>query len=171
VAALAAIAASQANFAKRCIQAGADGIYLSVRDDWVNTVANGPSTYDELVRTGDGQILAAARDARFNVLHVCGVPQDLEGFADYPVDALSWADRAAGLHIAAVAGRIRPAICGGVNNLHTLPNGTPADVEAEVLDAIRQAGSHPIIVAPGCTYDPSAVPTANLEALRNAVRA
>ena len=70
--ALDVIAASLANFAGHCLKAGADGIFLSVRDDWVDTEANGLNTYDELVRTGDGRILSAARGGHFNLLHVCG---------------------------------------------------------------------------------------------------
>ena len=38
--ALDTIAESLANFARQCLAAGADGIYLSVRDDWVDTAEN-----------------------------------------------------------------------------------------------------------------------------------
>jgi len=168
--ALDVIAASLTNFARRCLEAGADGIFLSVRDDWANSEANGENTYDEMVRLGDGQIITAARGGRFNMLHVCGVPRDFDSFAGYPVQAINWADRAAGPSIASVAGQIKPAICGGVDNLNTLPRGRPAEVEAEVRDALRQAGERPIIVSAGCTYDPDAVPEANLEAMVRAVR-
>ena len=37
--ALATIGESLARFAARCVAAGADGIFLSVRDDWVDTPA------------------------------------------------------------------------------------------------------------------------------------
>jgi uroporphyrinogen decarboxylase len=169
--ALDAIAASLANFARRCIEAGADGVFLSVRDDWVNTEANGFDTYDEMVRTGDRRILEAAHGGRFNVLHVCGIPRDFDSFADYPVQVINWADRAGGPAIAEVIRRIKPAVCGGVDNLHTLPRGTPADVEEEVRDALNQAGDRPMIVSAGCTYDPEAVPAENLDAMVRAARA
>ncbi len=48
--------------------------------------------------------------------------------------------------------------------------GSPADCAAEVADALRQAGERPILIAPGCTYDPAAVPKENLLAIRHAVR-
>jgi uroporphyrinogen decarboxylase len=169
--ALNAIAASQANFAAKCIQAGADGIFLSVRDDWVNTDAHGPNTYDELVRGGDNRILAAAGGARFNMLHACGVPRDLGAFAEYQqVHAVNWADRAGGPAIREVIGKIKPAVCGGVDNLSTLPSGTPQDVEEEVRDALRQAGGRPMMISAGCTYDPDVVPEANLHAMVRAAR-
>ncbi|UCF32435.1 MAG: hypothetical protein JSV78_08865 [Phycisphaerales bacterium] len=163
-----AIARSLANFARRCIEAGADGIFLSVRDEFVSTEANGPGTYDELARPGDGRILTAASEGTLNVLHVCGHPRDFAAFADYPVHAVNWADRAAGPPIAEVVGQTRAAICGGVDNLSTLPEGKPADVVAEVHDAVRQAGDRPIVIAPGCTFDPQKVPEENLQAMLHA---
>ena len=168
--ALDTIAASLANFARRCIEAGADGIFLSVRDDWVNTQANGLDTYRELVRRGDAEILTAAGEGRFNCLHVCGVPQDFDSFANYPIHAINWADRAAGPSIAEVIDRIKPAVCGGVDNLSTLPDGSPAAVASEVDDALRQAGGRPIMLSGGCTYDPDLVPASNLAAIVHAAR-
>ena len=168
--ALDSIAASQANFAAKCIEAGADGVFMSVRDDWVNTPQNGSNTYEELIRTGDGQILGAARNGRFNILHVCGVPQEFDTFASYPVHVLNWADRAAGPAIGDVVGKIRPTVCGGVDNLSTLLNGKPQDVAAEVRDALRQAGDRPMMITPGCTYDPEAVPDDNIHAMVSAAQ-
>ena len=169
--ALDSIAASQANFAAKCLEAGADGIFFSVRDDWVDTEQNGPDVYDQLVRTGDGQIINAARGARINMLHVCGVARDFDSFAAYPVHAINWADRAAGPAICDVVGKLRSTVCGGIDNLGTLATGSPQQVQEEVHDALRQAGNHPMIAAPGCTFDPQLVPEANLDAMVQAVRA
>jgi len=167
--ALEVIAESTANFARRCIAAGADGVFLSVRDDWVDTPENGAGTYDRLVRPGDLAILAGARGGTFNLLHVCGKALDFRRFAGYPVHAINWADRAAGPSIAEVAGWARPAICAGVDNLGTMVSGTPEDCAHEVADAIAQAGSRPIMISPGCTFDPLAVPVENLHAIRRTV--
>lgn len=164
------ISESLAKFARRCVDAGADGVFLSVRDDWVNTEANGLDTYREIVRDGDLKILEAVSDARFNMLHVCGVPGDFDAFAEYPVSIINWADREGGPAIRDVINRIKPIVCGGVDNLGTLPNGSPRDVEHEVRDALEQAGGKAMIVSAGCTYDPDSVPSANLEAMVRAAR-
>lgn len=168
--ALDTIAASQANFAKRCLTAGADGIFLSVRDDWVDHEANDAGTYDEIVRIGDGQILTAVAGAKLNMLHVCGVPRDFDAFACYPVHAINWADRAAGPAIGQVIEDMSAIACGGVDNLGTLPNGSPDAVRDEVRDARRQAGTRPIIISPGCTFDPALVSEDNLRAMVDAAR-
>ncbi len=170
-AALEKIARSLAGFAKACIEAGADGIFLSVRDDWVDTDRNGRGTYDALVAPGDRMILEAAAAGRFNMLHACGKALDFDRFANYPnVQVLNWADRAAGPGIAEVKDRVRPAIAAGVDNLGTLATGSTEDVRNEVRDALHQAGERPILVTPGCTYDPAAVPEANLRAMVEAAR-
>lgn len=168
--ALDTIAASQANFAKRCVEAGADGVFLSVRDDWVDNEANGKGTYDEIVRIGDGQILTAVAGAKLNMLHVCGVPQDFDAFASYPVHVINWADRAAGPAIGQVIDRMSAIACGGVDNLDTLPNGSPGAVREEVRDTLRQAGTRPVIISAGCTFDPELVSEENLHAMVDAAR-
>jgi uroporphyrinogen decarboxylase len=201
--ALQVVAESTANFARRCLDAGADGIYLSVRDDWVDSPENdirncdplvqpgpvkvrtptgqdlgtfspvssedGPGTYDCLVSPGDLQILAAAAGGTFNLLHVCGRALDFRRFAGYPVHVINWADRSAGPSIAEAANWVRPALCAGVDNLQTMVTGSADDCAAEVADALHQAGPRPIMIAPGCTFDPHAVPAANLRAIRVAV--
>lgn len=171
-AALERIGEGLALFARRCIDAGADGIFLSVRDDWTAEPGRGDAgVYARLVRPTDLRILDAVAGARFNMLHVCGRAVDFRAFAAYPAHALNWADRAAGPSISDAAGRAAPALCAGVDNLGTLPRGRPDDVEREVADALRQAGRRPLIVAPGCTYDPEAVPRENLLAIRRAAEA
>jgi len=167
--ALQTIGGNLARFGAKCLAAGADGIFLSVRDDWVDT-AQTPGLYDRLVRPTDRAILAAVNAAPFNVLHVCGKAVNFRAFAEYPVPALHWADRAAGPAIREVAPWAKPALWGGVDNLGTLVTGTPEQVREEVADALRQAGARPIMIAPGCTFDPERVPAANLRALAEAVR-
>jgi len=168
-AALQTIAASLANFAAACVAAGADGIFLSVRDDWVDEVC-GAGTYDELVVQADLAVCEAVKGAPFNMLHVCGRALDFGRFAAYPLQVLNWADRYAGPAIRDVRAWLKPAICGGVDNLNTLVRGSEDDCRAEVRDALEQAGGRPVIISAGCTYDPAAVPESNLEAVCRAAR-
>jgi uroporphyrinogen decarboxylase len=166
--ALEIIGENLARFAAKCVAAGADGIFLSVRDDWVDAPGK-PGLYDRVVRATDRAILAAVSGAPFNVLHVCGRAVNFRAFAEYPVAVLNWADRAAGPSIREVATWAKPALWGGVDNLVTLVSGSPQQVREEVLDAVHQARPRPLMIAPGCTFDPMRVPEANLQALAEAV--
>ena len=104
------------------------------------------------------------------MLHVCGRPLNFAPFAEYPVHVINWADRAAGPSIRDAIAGTKPAICGGVDNLSELPQGTPAQVAAQVADALDQAGERPILLSPGCTFDPNLVPPDNLHAMCRAAR-
>ena len=167
--ALYTITESTMNFIWNCLDEGADGIFLSVRDDWVDRPENGEGTYARLVQPCDLRILEAAQSGAFNMLHVCGEPVNFAMFGQYPVHAVNWADRYGGPSIASVAGWMKPAICAGLDNLGTLARGLPEDCEREAADAIGQAGGRPMILAPGCTFDPATVPAENLHAIRRFV--
>ena len=96
--------------------------------------------------------------------------KDFPRFASYPVQVINWADRAAGPSIAYARDRAGPALAGGVDNLETMPQGTPDDCADQVRDALRQAKDRPILITPGCTFDPAKVPADNLEAIVAAAR-
>ena len=167
--ALNSITASLENFLMNCLETGVDGIFLSVRDDWVDTPQNGEGTYDHFVKPGDLKILKAVQGGAFNMLHVCGQAVDFARFSSYPVHAVNWADRYAGPSIASVSGWLQPAICAGLNNLGTMVLGSPEDCVKEAADALQQAGDRPMILAPGCTFDPETVSPENLAAIRRSV--
>jgi uroporphyrinogen decarboxylase len=163
------IAESLARFAAKCLEAGADGIYLSVRDDWVDTPENGPGIYDRFVKHNDLAILSAASAGTLNIVHVCGKAIDFRRFTNYPTDVIHWADRTSGPAISEVVGTVRPAICCGIDNLGTLISGTPEQCAEEVASALDEGGGRPIMIAPGCTFNANRVPPENLHAIRRAV--
>lgn len=159
-----------ARFSRAAVEAGADGVFFSVRDDWADTAENGSGTYDSLANPADVQILDAVKDASFNMLHVCGKALDFKRFTEYPAHILNWADRYSGPSIAEARKLTAKPLSGGIDNLNTLPDGTPEQVAVEAEDGLRQAEGHPFMLTPGCTYDPVAVPEANLVAVIRAAR-
>jgi uroporphyrinogen decarboxylase len=86
----------------------------------------------------------------------------------YPIQGLNWHDRAAGPSLAQAAKEFPGALVGGVEQFKLLHFGTPAEVQAQVRDAIQQMDGRRLIVAAGCTY-PLTVPDGNLLAARQAV--
>ena len=162
------VARSLGVFAAACLEAGADGIFMSCQD--AVDVKLGDGFYVEHLAEYDRSIFAAAREGRCNVLHLHGEVCDFDAFLDFPVDAINWADRASGPAIAEVAPRMRQAILGGIDHLHTIVSGDRAALAEEIADAVRQAGEHGLIIAPGCSF-PSDAPPEMMAAVGEACKA
>jgi len=164
--ALKALTATCASFVRACIAEGADGIFLSTAAASYDVMS--VAEHDRFGRSYDLEVLAAAAGGWFNMLHIHGQQPMFAELADYPVSAVNWHDRSAGPRLKDASGLFRGALVGGIEQFHTLHFGTPAEVEAQVHDAIRQTGGRRLIVAAGCTY-PVTVPECNLFAARRAV--
>lgn len=165
-AALEAITETCAAFVRELITAGADGIFLSCRAASYDILNE--EEYRRFCRPGDLKVLKAASEGWFNILHLHGQYPMFDQVADYPVQAVNWHDRTSSVDLATAAKIFPGTLMGGVEQYRVLHLGTPADVEAQVHDAIRQTGGNKLIISPGCTY-PVAVPHVNLRAMRKAV--
>ena len=114
-------------------------------------------------------MLAAAADAPFNVLHVCGRRNLLFELGDYPAAAFSWAATdPTNPALADGLARLGAAVMGGISHEGALLAGDEAAVRAEYDAALRATGGRRWLVAPGCSIRPS-TPSANLHAVRDAV--
>jgi uroporphyrinogen decarboxylase len=164
-AALEAITQTAVKFARAAIEAGADGIFLSAKQASFGDLSQ--AEYLRFGRPGDLEVLRAASQGWFNILHLHGQHPMLETLADYPAQALNWHDRTT-QSLSAVGRIFKGALMGGVEQYKVLHFGQPADVRRQVEDAISQMNGKRLIVSPGCTY-PLTVPQMNLAALRQAV--
>ena len=163
-AALAAIAETLAAYARACLDAGAAGVFFATVE-WGSRDNISPEDYDRFARPYDLQVLAAVRDAPFNVLHVCRDRNLLEHLLDYPVAAFHWAASGGNPRLANILARTDKAVMGGVSHDSTIVSGTPEAVAAEARAAIEETNGRRFLLAPGCSVDPQA-PEANLHALR-----
>ena len=164
--ALGALTETCASFAQAVIEAGADGVFLSTAA--ANYARLSEEEYLRFGRPYDLAVWEAASDGWFNVMHICRPNPMLSLFADYPVQALNWHDRSAGPSLATAAATFPGAVVGGIEQHEIMHFGTPADVEAQAHDAIRQMGGRRLIVAAGCTFQLT-VPEGNIIAVRNSV--
>jgi uroporphyrinogen decarboxylase len=165
-AALKAIAETLADYAVRCLDAGASGIFFATTD-WGTTDNLSPELYAEFGRPYDLEVLAAVRGADFNVLHVCRARNMLDSMLDYPVHAFNWADREPGnASLREVLQRTERAVMGGVAQ-SVIAEGSIEEVEAQVREAITSTGGRRLLIAPGCSVSPG-TPVENLEAAARA---
>ncbi|HVU13295.1 MAG TPA: uroporphyrinogen decarboxylase family protein [Phototrophicaceae bacterium] len=166
-AALGIIADVLGKYAAAAVDSGASGIFFAI----VKLAREGVLTEAEFTEFGkpyDLQVLKAVQGAPFNLLHICGPYAYFSAVTDYPVDALNWAT--VGQHNPTVGEakfRTDKALMGGVDEVGTLQTGTPDQVIAEALEAIRETNGRHFLLTPGCgTFED--VPSENLHALRRA---
>jgi uroporphyrinogen decarboxylase len=168
--ALDAVTETLAAYARTTVQAGADGIFYAI----VRLAREGVLSREEYARFGrpyDLRVLDAISDAALNVLHICGDHVYFDAITDYPVHAISWsADSAGNPSFAEAATMTGAALMGGVDEIVTLPSGTPADVTQAVNRTLAATGGRRTLIAPGCSTDDRTSPD-NLLALRDAARA
>ena len=148
--ALGTLAANLADFSAAAIAAGADGIFLACQGSSADEFSE--REYRELGRPYDLQVLRGAGEGWLNILHIHGdanLMMDL--FLGYPVPVLNWSDRLAGPSLAEVRARTDKTIMGGLHERGPLTNGSDEQIEAEMRDAISQAGRTRFVLANGCS--------------------
>ncbi len=146
--ALEIIAKSEANHARRAIEAGASGIFLAI-----DNAIEGILTRDEYAKFSepfDRMVLDAVRSAPLNLLHLHGDKVYLDVFCQgWPVAGINYSAQTTGVGIADVRARYNGLIMGGIDevNYRTL---TEAQIR-EQWHAAQSAAGKRFFLAPGCS--------------------
>jgi uroporphyrinogen decarboxylase len=168
--ALEAVTRTFEGYVRAVLAAGADGIYLATVD-WGARDMLAAEDLRAWSRPYDLRLLAAARGAPFNVLHVCKHRNLLFEFTDYPVAAFSWAATdPTNPSLAEALERLPGAVMGGITHDESLGRSGPEAAVAEYRRALEQTRGRRWLAAPGCSIPP-ATPAAVLRAVRDAVHA
>lgn len=158
-----------AAYSSACLETGAAGIFFATLE-WGSADHISAEDYDRFARPFDLRVLRAVDGAAFNVLHVCRNNNHLQRLLDYPVAAFHWSTHGAGnpslREISSQSGR---AVMGGVSHEETMTSGSPDAVAGEAQRAIAETGGSHLLIAPGCSIEPS-TPEASLRALVQAAR-
>ena len=158
-------------YAGECLNAGAIGIFFATTN-WATRDTLTEDQYREFAVPYDRRVLEAVGDAWFNVLHVCRANNLFDLFLDYPVQAVNWASREPGnpsLDEGRELLKDRVAVMGGLSQTRTLPDGSPADIEREVRDAIERTEKHHFLLTGECSIPPR-TPDANRAAVAATAR-
>ena len=167
LAALDAVADTFAALATACSEV-ADGIFLATTN-WARADGLAPGEYRRFGTPFDLRVLAGARGASLNVLHVCGERAYVVDLARYPVGAVSWNPRLGGNpNLAAFLAAVpdRGAIGGFSDGALTSRDGTLARQEA--ADDRAQTRGVRWLAAGGCTIPVESRPEA-IDAARTAL--
>jgi uroporphyrinogen decarboxylase len=135
------IARSEAQHARRAIEAGAAGIFFAIEDC---------PEYETFGAPFDRMVLEGAAAAPLNILHLHGDEIDLGRYAHgWPVAGLNYSVRATGVPLSRAREQWTGLLAGGIDEIgfRTL---TEAELAAQARAAREQAGTK-LLVAPGCS--------------------
>jgi uroporphyrinogen decarboxylase len=167
VAALDAVTETFAELAEACCEY-ADGIFLATTA-WARRDTLDDGEYRRFGTAYDQGVLAGARGAALNVLHVCGPDARVVELARYPVAAVSWNPRLEGnpnlgAFLAAVPSR---GAIGGFSD-EALTAATAAIAKREAREGLAQTAGRRWIAAGGCTIPVESRPE-SIDAARDAL--
>ena len=141
------------NYTSEILNAGADGIFFATTS-WATTDLITCEEYAEFGRPYDLRILDAAKDAWFNVLHVCRSHNMLHDLIDYPVQAFNWDTQdATNPSLEQARTFTSKPLIGGISR-ETLLNGEPGSVADEVNEAIAQTEGRSFMISSTCSISP-----------------
>jgi uroporphyrinogen decarboxylase len=150
-------------YAIASLHSGSSGIFYSVP---ATAESLTPEQYERFMRPFDLAFLEAIRPfGEFHVLHAHGSGIFLDRLLDYPVHAISWADRESGPPLALMRKLTPRALMGGIDHVN-FPYTSAARIREQVRSAVTDAGPRKLLVAPGC-----ALPTYSFPELIRAARA
>jgi uroporphyrinogen decarboxylase len=149
---------------------GADGVYLSVRNQDVNRISD--EEYFRYFSPADRIVLDAANEAsENNILHICGYRgcrNHLEAWTGYPAKAYNWAVNVEGLSLSAGKKLFGgAAVIGGFANTaqDLIYKGSRKEIEDCTEKIIAEAGRKGVILGADCTV-PDDTPFEHFEWVR-----
>ncbi len=151
--ALGAITETTVNFARACLEAGADGLFFATQCATSDLLTQ--EEYRIWGRPYDLEVLEAVRgSASIVLLHIHGLNVYFRDLVDYPVDIINWHDRRTTPSLREARSLTGRCLAGGVDELGTLVNAGLEEVAAQVRDAIAQCEGKGLVVSPGCVVPP-----------------
>ena len=165
--ALEVITATTRDFARACLEAGADGFFFATQHASRDVLP--PDEFEEWARPFDLQVLEPlVALSRLVVVHAHGNHLFFDSVARYPAQVINWHDREGGPTLWEAQTLTDKCLGGGISRAGALVHGTPGQVQDEVRDAVAQTQGRHLFVMPGCVV-PLSAPAANLRALRQAI--
>jgi uroporphyrinogen decarboxylase len=150
-------------YAIASLHGGASGIFFSVP---ATSESVTPEQYERFMRPFDLAFLEAIRPfGECHILHAHGSGLYLDRLLDYPVHAISWADRESGPPLTVMRKLTPRALVGGLDHVN-FPYTSAARVREQIRSAIEEAGPRKLLMAPGC-----AIPSYSFPELIRAARA
>jgi uroporphyrinogen decarboxylase len=161
------------DFAKATIDAGADGIFLASQHSTLSSLTD--EHYKEFVYPYDLKFISRLRGkAKFIIMHLHAREDNEEIRFDKitktpGIDGINWEDQSSALSLSEGKTRFRGVALGGIDHNGIFRTGSAEEATEHVLEAVKEAGTDRLIVAPGCVVTVD-TPQENMVAVRDAVK-
>jgi uroporphyrinogen decarboxylase len=155
--------------AAQFLAAGADGIFLAATHG--ATTANfTPEQYGEFGRPYDLEVLAAAGQTPFNLLHVCKPKSLVRALADYPVAMLNWDTAALSNPTLAQMAAAAPGktMMGGLDRELLMERRQLDALLSQARQAVDSMAGRPFVLGATCAIHSTSLPEA-VQAVRDFV--
>lgn len=156
-------------FAHSSIKAGADSIFFATQ-----VASSEVLTPEEARAFGQAHdvtlLQEIAGSVEFILLHIHGENIYFQPLAKYPVQIINWHDRKTPPTLREGKEIFSGAVAGGLEEWSVLADGTPAEVQAQVQDAIQETGGIGLVVTAGCVISTD-TPDDNIRVARQTVEA
>lgn len=161
------------DFGRAALEAGADGLFIASQHSTHAAVSD--EQYKKFVYPFDFKMVEKLRGkAKFIIMHLHARDENedirFEKIANTNgVDGINWEDQSASLSLNEGKKLARKAVFGGIDHNGIFRSGSADEAKSQVLDALRKAGLHRTVIAPGCviTID---TPRENIHSVVDAVR-
>jgi len=153
--ALAVIARSEANHAKRAIAAGASGIFLAIAN--ADPMVMNRDEYRRFSEPFDRIVLEAAKEAPLNVLHLHGALVHFDLFQrGWPGTVINYSTAATGMSMESARSQFDAVLMGGIDETG-YGKLTLDQLRAQATSARKACGAR-FILAPGCSVPDNSKP-------------
>ncbi len=142
-------------YCRKIIERGANGLFISVP---ASSESVTPEDYKTFMEPYDLRLFRALKEfAPIVIAHIHGNDLYFKDVLAYPMDGISWADRAAGPSLAEARKIYDGVLMGGID--HTQFSYIQLSILCEqVQDALKAGGTRKFILAPGCSVQTYAFP-------------
>lgn len=145
--ALAVIAQTTADLARRAIAMGADGVFFASQLSSYDKVSG--SLYAEYGKPYDLQVLEAVRDGWFNTIHAHGTNIMFELLKDYPVNVFNWHAGESLPTVPEAFDLTGKCLMGGLERMD-ITNAHKNELYHQIYESILALGGRHLILTPGC---------------------
>lgn len=147
-------------------ETGIDGVFFATQHAQASLLTK--EEYAQFGQPYDLAVLEEVDSLWLNLLHLHGEDVYFDEVSDYEVQAINWHDREGEPDLKGGLENFKGVVCGGLRQEETMMLGTPEQVRAEAVEAIKATGGKRFVLGTGCVV-PVISPYGNLMAARRVV--